>query len=73
MPTAVSATAEFHTVRIVSPEGVERDIMMVATSQKELMRLVLPLYPYYKAAATQPGKTIQPALVPRATIPTTMH
>ena len=68
MPTAVTADAEFHTVRIVSPEGVEREVMMVATSQKELMRLVLPLYPYYKPAATQPGPTVQPVIVPKAVI-----
>ena len=68
MPTATTANALFHTVAIVSPEGVSREVSMCATSQTELMRLVLPLYPFYKPAAVQPGPTVQPELVPRAVI-----
>lgn len=70
MPTATTATSEFHTVTIVSPEGEERNIVMVATSQKELMRLALPLYPGYRPAAVQPGPTVQPVPVVRQAIPT---
>jgi len=68
MPTATTADAKFHTVAIVSPEGERREVCMCATSQKELMRLVLLLYPFYKPAAVQPGPTVQPDIVPRAVI-----